>query len=182
MSNIVNGINVTNLENFARDVAADHTNAEVRFNVQTKWMGQTKSVTNVTQCSLSGRQMERDFQIVSDEPVELLGENTAPGPMELLLAALNACMSVGYVTGAAARGIKIKSLEIETDTDLDLGGFLGLDENLNPGVNEVRYNVKICADASQDQIEELHAHVMKTSPNFHNMARGIKVSPKLEII
>ena len=94
----------------------------------------------------------------------------------------NECMSVGYVTGAATRGIKIKSLEIETDTDLDLGGFLGLDENLNPGVNEVRYNVRICADASQDQIEELHAHVMKTSPNFHNMARGIKVSPILEII
>lgn len=91
-------------------------------------------------------------------------------------------MSVGYVTGAAARGIKIKSLEIETDTNLDLRGFLGLDENLNPGINEVRYNVKICADASHDQIEELHTHVMKTSPNFHNMAREIKISSKLEII
>lgn len=78
MNNIVNGIDVTNLENFAREVAADDTKAEVRFNVQTKWMGQTKSVTNVTQCRLAGRQIARDFQIVSDEPVELLGENTAP--------------------------------------------------------------------------------------------------------
>ncbi|MDD1955684.1 OsmC family protein [Pseudomonas sp. 8209] len=182
MNNIVNGIDVTNLENFAREVAADDTKAEVRFNVQTKWMGQTKSVTNVTQCRLAGRQIARDFQIVSDEPVELLGENTAPGPMELLLAALNACMSVGYATGAAARGIKIKSLEIETDTNLDLRGFLGLDESLNPGINEINYKVKICADAPQHQIEELHAHVIKTSPNFHNMAREIKVSPKLEII
>lgn len=182
MSSIVNGINVTNLENFAREVDADDRKAEVRFNVHTQWMGQTKSVTNVTQCNLAGQQMERDFKIVSDEPVELLGENTAPGPMELLLAALNACMSVGYVTSAAAKGIKIKSLEIETDTNLDLRGFLGLDGSLNPGVNEIHYKVKICADASQDQIEELHAHVMKTSPNFHNMAREIKISPKLEII
>lgn len=36
MNNIVNGIDVTNLENFAREVAADDTKAEVRFNVQTK--------------------------------------------------------------------------------------------------------------------------------------------------
>jgi len=182
MSNIVNGINVTNLENFAREVAADDQKAEVRFNIRTQWMGQTKSVAHVTQYSLASKRLERDFKIVSDEPVELLGENTAPGPMELLLAALNACMSVGYVTSAAAKGIKINSLEIETDTSLDLRGFLGLDDTLNPGVNEIHYNVKICADASQGQIEELHAHVMKTSPNFHNMARGIKMSPHLEII
>ncbi|OII59435.1 osmotically inducible protein C [Pseudomonas putida] len=182
MSNIVNGINVTNLESFAHEVASDDQKAEARFNVHTQWMGQTKSVTHVTQCSLAGKRLERDFKIVSDEPVELLGENTAPGPMELLLAALNACMSVGYVTSAAAKGIKIKSLEIETDTNLDLRGFLGLDGTLNPGVNEIHYTVRICADAPQEQIEELHADVMKTSPNFHNMAREIKISPHLKII
>lgn len=182
MSNVLNGINVTDLEGFAREVAADIKKAEVRFNIHTKWAGQTKSVTHVTHYSLAGDRLERDFKIISDEPVELLGGNTAPGPMELLLAALNACMSVGYAASAAAMGIKINSLEIETDTDLDLRGFLGIDETVNPGANEIHYNVKICSDASQRQIEELHARVMKTSPNFHNMSRGIKMFPRLEIL
>jgi len=182
MSNVVNGINVTDLEDFAREAAADIKKAEVRFNVHTKWAGQTKSVTHVNHYSLSGERLERDFKIVSDEPVELLGGNTAPGPMELLLAALNACMSVGYAASAAAMGIKINSLEIETDTDLDLRGFLGIDDTINPGVNEIHYNVKICADASQRQIEELHACVMKTSPNFNSLSRGIKMFPRLEIL
>lgn len=182
MSSVVNGINVTDLEVFAREVAVDVKNAKVRFNVHTKWAGQTKSVSHVTHYSLAGDRLERNFEIISDEPVELLGGNTAPGPMELLLAALNACMSVGYAASAAAMGIKINSLEIETDTDLDLRGFLGINATVNPGANEIHYNVKISAEASQSEIEELHASVMKTSPNYHNMSRGIKMLPRLEIL
>ncbi|MGC7358423.1 OsmC family protein, partial [Mycobacteroides abscessus subsp. massiliense] len=66
----------------------------------------------------------------ADEPPELLGGNTAPNPQELLMAALNACMSVGYAAVAATMGVTVRSLEIETTGELDLRGFLGLDANV----------------------------------------------------
>lgn len=182
MQSVVNGINVASLKGFAAEVEKDSNKSEAGFHIHTKWAGQTKSVARVTHYSLAGEQYERDFEIVSDEPVELLGQDTAPGPMELLLAALNACMSVGYVTNAALMGITIKSLEIETDTNLDLRAFLGLDATLNPGVDEIHYTVKINADATPAELAKLHEHVIRTSPNFHNLARGIAMSPRLEIV
>ena len=71
----------------------------------------------------------RTFKVACDEPVELCGENTAANPQELLMSALNACMMVGYVAGCAVRGIALEQLELETSGELDLRGFLGIDES-----------------------------------------------------
>ena len=70
---------------------------------------------------------ERNFHIAADEPTEILGTNTAPNPRNYM-AALNACMTVGYVAIAAAAKSPISSLKIDTK-ELDLRGFLGLDES-----------------------------------------------------
>lgn len=65
------------------------------------------------------------------------------------MGALNACLSVGYVN-ATAMGITVHSLEIETDGELDLRGFPGLDEGVNPGYDEVSYAVRLHTDASRE--------------------------------
>ena len=71
--------------------------------------------------------MARHFSIDIDEPSELGGSNRFANPQEHLIAALNACMTVGYVAQCAVRGIKLESLTIETDGEIDLRGFLGID-------------------------------------------------------
>ena len=71
--------------------------------------------------------MQKDFTIRVDEPLELCGTNQFPNPQEYLLAALNACMIVGYVAACALEGITLQELRIETSGDIDLRGFLGLD-------------------------------------------------------
>ena len=131
MTNMPNGIDVAALQQFAKGIAEDASKRNARFNVKTKWAGQTRSVATVSHYSLSGVKYERNFEIAADEPNELLGQNSAPNPQELLMAALNACLTVGYVVNAAAMGITVHSLEIETEGELDLRGFLGLDETVN---------------------------------------------------
>ena len=79
-------------------------------------------------------------------------------------------------------GITVHSLEIETDGKLDLRGFLGLDENVNPGYDEVSYVVRISTDASRDRVEALHQAVTKTSVNLANFSKAIRMLPKLEIL
>jgi hypothetical protein len=45
-------------------------------------------------------------------------------PQENLIAALNACLTVGYVAQCAVRGITLESLAIETNGEMDLRGYL----------------------------------------------------------
>ena len=50
---------------------------------------------------IGGEQVARRFSIDIDEPLQLGGSNRFANPQEHLLAALNACMTVGYVAQCA---------------------------------------------------------------------------------
>lgn len=181
MSNVLNGIDLTALQHFAEGVVQSPAKGDARFNVKTKWENQTRTVATVNHYSLGGEKYQRYFEIAADEPVELLGKDTAPNPVELLMAALNACLSVGYVANAAAMGIEVHNLEIETDGALDLRGFLGLDPNINPGFDEVSYVVRIETDAPQERVEELHKIATKASVNLANFSKAIRMNATLEV-
>ena len=111
--------------------------------MRTAWKGQTRTRTAVESYTLGGQEVHRAFTIDADEPLELLGGNTAPNPQELLMSALNACITVGYVAGAAMRGIALEKVEIVTSGSLDLRGFLGIDPAVAPGYDTIRYVVRI---------------------------------------
>lgn len=180
MTNHLNGIDVNALQNFSKSVVATPSAGEVRFNVKTNWKHQTRTVATINHFTLGDEKHDRHFEVVADEPPELLGANTAPNPQELLMAALNACLSVGYVANASVMGIKIHSLEIETEGSLDLRGFLGLNDEVNPGYDEVSYTVRISIDADEDKVQELHNIVTKTSVNLANFSKAIRMNSKLE--
>jgi len=178
----VNGLDLDLLDDLVGEIKADAANAEVRFRVKTRWTGQTRSESVVDGYELSGRPIERRFKIAVDEPHELLGQNSAPNPQELLMTALNACMTVGYVANAALHGIALTALEIETSGQLDLRGFLGLDENVPPGYRQLDYTVRIAGPGTPEQFDAIHQAVMKTSPNFFNLAQPIRMNGRLEIL
>lgn len=178
----VNGIDLAALKQFADGVIANPANTKARFGVTTDWEGQTRTVASVKSYDLLGKTYERDFKIVADEPDTLFGRDTAPNPQELLMAALNACMSIGYVAAAASKGVTVRSLQIETVGELDLRGFLGLDEHINPGYNQIHYTVRIDADGTPEQMEDIHQTVMGTPPNFSNFSKAIQMVPKLELV
>jgi uncharacterized OsmC-like protein len=178
---IVNGLDLDALGAVVAAIGSDPAKALVRFEVSTRWTGQAGSRSTVTGCEIGGAHVERRFQIAADEPRELLGANTAPNPQELLMSAINACMTVGYVAGAAVRGITLDRLEIDTTGQLDLRGFLGLDDSVPPGYESLDYVVRIAGDGTAEQFADIHSTVMKTSPNYFNMARPIRMNGKLDI-
>jgi len=178
---IVNGINVDDLKQLVAGVANDPANGATSWRVSTSWQGQTHSRSQVDGFDIAGEHVSRPFAIDIDEPCELGGSNRYPNPQEHLIAALNACMTVGYVAQCSIRGIELESLEIETTGDIDLRGFLGLDDSVARGYEALSYTVRIKGDATPEQFEEVHAAVMATSPNFYNIANPIALKPDLVV-
>ena len=125
--------------------------------------------------------MARRFSIDIDEPCELGGTNRFANPQEYLLAALNACMMVGYVAQCAVRGVALQSLEIETEGEIDLRGFLGIDPAMPAGYESLSYTVRIKGSGTKEEFAEVHKAVMATSPNFYNVSRPIALKPTLVV-
>lgn len=179
-TNIINGLDIDALLATRAAIDADPRLGQVRFQVATEWLGQTRSQSTVTHYDLAGERVARHFTIATDEPGELLGSDTAPNPQELLLAALNACMSVGYVAGAATRGITLRHLRIESEAGLDLRGFLGY-PGIPAGSPEIRVRISIAGNGSPADFQEIHAQVQKTSPNLFHLTQPLSVTADLTI-
>ena len=60
--------------------------------------------------------------------------------------------------------------------------FLGLDDKVIPGYERLSYTVRIKGDGTADQFREIHETVMKTSPNYFNLSRPIRMDSKLEVM
>lgn len=177
----VNGLDLEALAGVVREIEGDPAKAQVEFRVRTAWRGQTRSRTTVESYTIGGQEVHRAFTIDADEPLELLGRNTAPNPQELLMSALNACITVGYVAGAAVKGIALDKVEVETSGTLDLRGFLGIDPAVKPGYDTIRYVVRLKGAGTPAQFQEIHETVAKTSPNYFTISRPVAIDARLVI-
>ena len=175
----INGIDLEGLGRMVEQIKNDKTKGFVQFKVATAWKGQTRSEARVKSYVMDGVEIPREFSIVADEPQELLGQNTAPNPQELLMAAFNACIMVGYVANAAAMGVRLENVEIETEGELNLRGFLGIDANVKPGYDSIRYRVRLTGSGTREQYQAIHEQVLKTSPNYFNVSQPVRVDAEL---
>jgi len=178
---LVNGINVDDLFSLIDGVKRDAAKGKTNWRVTTSWQGQTRSRAQVEGFDLGGERVPRQFSIDIDEPCELGGSNRFANPQEHLLAALNACMLVGYVAQCAVRGITLEKLEIETHGEIDLRGFLGIDPTVPPGYENLSYIVRIKGSGTKEEFAEIHEAVMATSPNFYNVSRPVTLKPTLVV-
>ena len=118
--------------------------------------------------------------IASDEPRGIGGSDSAPNPVEQLLAALGNCLAVGYAINASAAGIALRDLRINLDGDLDLHPLLGLTDG-HAGFSAIRVTVHLDTDADEAAVAELHRKVAVSSPVGQTLSRAIpvQISPAL---
>ena len=177
----LNGINTDALRGAIEAVTQEPAKGKTHWEVTTHWRGGTRSETRVTSGVIGGEQIAKDFTIRTDEPLQLCGTNQYANPQEHLLAALNACMIVGYSACCAREVIELEELRIETEGDIDLRGFLGIDPTVKSGYDQLRYTVRIKGSGTPEQFEKVHQTVMATSPNYFNVSSATQLKSRLVV-
>ncbi len=175
---IINGLDTEKLMKVVETVKQNWEMGKTVWKATTEWKGAFKVQT----CS-------REFSLMADEPEMLCGTNTAANPVEMVLQAYGACLTIGYAMNAAVRGIELETIKTEVEGEIDLPGFLGLEPpetygmDKLPGFKTVTATVKIKAkNADESTLKALHEHVVKTSPVGLTLSRPVKVITNLQII
>ncbi|HEX6024726.1 MAG TPA: OsmC family protein [Solirubrobacter sp.] len=150
-------------------VANDPSAGRGSFTTTTTWQDGARAHTTA-----------RSFSIETDEPAPLGGTDAAIDPMELLLAAVGTCLTIGWVTQARKRDLDFRSLRIDVSGDYDLRGYLDLDEHTRPGFSALTYTVHVDSDASPEQLTEIKEAAERTSPMFDNVLNATPVSGRVE--
>jgi len=166
----LNGVNLRAVGALVESVRSNPAAAKTQWRSHVRWAGGFKSESR----------SRNQSGVPSDEPDALGGDDTAPNPVEQLLAALGNCLAVGYAANATVAGIRIDSLELELQGDIDLHTFLGLGSgNGNAGFEAIEVKVRLASDAAPEALAQLHSKVVSTSPVGHTLGRAVPLRIEL---
>jgi uncharacterized OsmC-like protein len=179
--NITNGVNVDALFETIDAVKRNPAIADFQFRASNKWMGGDHNRTMIS--GFRGACEEQvhangPFEIDNSEPPVLLGQGAAANPVEYVLHALAGCLTTSMVYHAAARGIDVESVSSEVEGDLDIKGFLGLDENVRKGFHVVRVRMQVKSEADAETLKSL----AQFSPVFDIVSKSLPVEVSIEKI
>jgi uncharacterized OsmC-like protein len=179
---MVNGVNVSKLFETVGVIKEKPEIAKFNFKAKGKWIngGHNRTTINEFYGACETFKRSQPFVFEKDEPPVLLGEDHGANPVEYVFAALDGCLTTSLIYHAAAQGIKIDEVETSFSGDLNLHGFLGLNENIRNGYEKIKVTFKIKADASKEKLQELVQLAQNRSPVFDIVSHPTPVEVSLK--
>ncbi len=179
----LNGLKVEQLRGCTDDLKDNPDAGRYIFRAKNKWISGAHCHTTIKGFWAGGQEdtsRARAHLVEGDEPTSLLGSNYGPNATEALLHALGTCLNMSFIFHAAAQGVKIDELEFELEGDLDLNGFMGVNEDVPSNFQQIRVKCKVKSDAPREKLEELCEYAQKRSPVFNTVSRPVPVDVTLE--
>lgn len=176
---VVNGVNVTSLQNVIKAVQSDAAIADFQFRARNEWRGGDANRSTIQGFYGAGQDdasRTKPFVLDCAEPRVLLGKDQAANPVEYVLHALAGCLTTSIAYHAAARGIEIEAMESRLEGDLDLRGFLGLSDAVRKGYHHVRVHMRVKTKATPEALTALAEY----SPVYDIVSRSLPVELLIE--
>ena len=135
------------------------------------------ALTEGMRCETSAR----THVVSADEPRSFGGTDSAQSPVELLLTSLATCQAITYRLWAAELGVALERVGVEVAGELDLRGFLGLEEGVPAGYESIRIAVTLEGPETAERYRALADAVDRHCPVFDVLSRPIPVERELTL-
>jgi uncharacterized OsmC-like protein len=156
--------------------------AQFEFRVANRWIdGAHNRSTIQTFYGAGGEDTSREqaFELDAGEPAVLLGADTGPNPAEYLLHALAACLTTSIVYVAAARKVRLTSVESVLTGDMDVRGALGVDPEPRNGFERIGVSFRVTGDAPEEKLREVVERARARSAVYDMVTNGVPVALEL---
>ncbi|WP_329048611.1 OsmC family protein [Streptomyces violaceus] len=166
------GIDADGLEALAGTAKADPSTGRKTLKAVTTCEGGFRNLTQI-------RTLE---PVLVSEPCHLLGDDAAPNPSEMALAALGSCISVGLLANATERGVTLSRIEVAMEGDIDISAVWGVGdtpEGKALGFTAVRCAVTLAGDADDEVLGEIKDNAMTWSPVVNTFTNNVEISSTL---
>ncbi|MDJ0706070.1 MAG: OsmC family protein [Leptolyngbyaceae cyanobacterium MO_188.B28] len=177
----LNGLNLDALVGTVAAIKQTPSLAQFEFRAANQWVNGGENRSRIKEFYGAGKEDDsrtEAFVFTNGEPPVLLGDNEGANPVEFLLHALAGCVTSSTVVHAAARGIRIESISTKLVGQMDLQGFLGLDDSVPVGYESIQIDMDIKADCSDEELDELLSFAKDHSPVCNTVCRPVPVTLK----
>jgi uncharacterized OsmC-like protein len=175
-----NGVDTTTMFATLDAIKAQPEIAKFQFRASNRWLGGAHNRSTIKDFYAAGGEdtsRTKAFVLDAGEPAILLGTDTGPNPAEYLLHALAACVTTSLVYSAAARGVRLTSVESTLEGDLDVQGALGINtEDYRNGYEQIRMTIRLSGDAPAEKLRQVVQRGTDRSVVFDSIANGVPIA------
>ena len=153
--------------------------ARFQFRASNRWVGGAHNRSTIQGFYGAGQEdasRPEPFELDAGEPAVLLGMNTGPNPVEYLLHALAACLTISIVYVAAARKVNLTSVESTLAGELDARGAFGLSDEVRNGFEHISASFRVTGEASEEKLREVVERAKARSAVFDIVTNGVPVT------
>ena len=175
MNDRINGFQRDDIERLKQELEANPDKGKFKLRAKNRWIDGTQSLSLVSSFYGMGREFSTrstPFIQTTDAPPVLLGKDLGPTPMEELLVALAASVTLTLSYRAAVAGIQVEEIECEVEGDMELQSIVDPAKSGDMGFDQIHITVRVKSAASEERLSELCA----SSPVLESLKRPIPVS------
>jgi uncharacterized OsmC-like protein len=174
-----NGVDTHQMFGTLDAIKADPSIAYFQFRATNRWIDGSHNRSTIQYFHGAGQEdtsRREPFVIDAGEPAVLLGHDHGANPAEALLHSLAACLTTSIVYVAAARKVKLTSVESTLEGEMDVRGCLGLSDEVRNGFERINVTFTVAGEASPEQLREVVARARARSAVYDMVSNGVPVS------
>ncbi|MFT5421766.1 MAG: putative OsmC-like protein [Candidatus Endobugula sp.] len=159
-----NGINVAAVSELVHELRHATGENEIHYAVDLQWIGGLTMALNTRALTFGSKRIARDFRFKADHHTNP-HPAAAPSPADLFLCGVGACVANILVQGASYKEIDITSLQVQTSAQV------ATDLHPTEGIKNGTVTVKLVANGSHWQYQQMMMNVSRFSPNYVTATR-----------
>lgn len=170
----LNNVNVSILEQVTKEAQTDKSKVRRSQKIKGEWLLEEGQPQFRAEVSFEGGKVVME----SDQPRNLGGGGTRPGPLHYCFFGLLSCYTATFATMASLMGIKLRKLSAKVEGDLNFSRVFGLSRD--PVMEEVRLTLHVESAASREKLEEAERLAYERCPAVFALTEQVKLKTTLE--
>ena len=172
---ILNNVNVGTLEQVIKEAETDKSKVKRTQKVEGEWLLEEGGPQFQAEVSFEGGKIVME----SDQPKNLGGGGTRPGPLHYCFFGLISCYTATFATMAGMMGIELKKLTAKLEGDVNFSRVFGLSKE--PVMEEIRIALQVESDAPREKLEEAERLAHERCPAIFALTEQVKLKTSLEV-
>lgn len=171
----LNNVDVGTLAQIAGEAGADKSRVRRTQKIEGEWLLEKGGPQFQAEVSFEGGKVVFE----SDQPKNLGGGGTRPGPLHYCFFGLASCYTATFAAMAAMEGIELKTLTARLEGNLNFSRVFGLSQE--PVMEEIRITLQVKADAPREKLEEVEKLAAERCPAVFALTERVNLNTALEV-
>ncbi len=172
---IMNNVNASALEQVAKEAETDKSKVKRSQKIEGEWLLEEGGPQFRAEINFEGGKITME----SDQPTNLGGGGTRPGPLHYCFFGLVSCYTATFAAMASMMGIELKKLSARLESNLDFSRVFGLSQE--PVMEKIRIILQVKSDAPREKLEEIERLAYERCPAVYALSTPVNLDTSLEV-